>query len=102
MAAAVRLRVVAPRACSRQQVGLGDGMPALDVGECLPTELACAHMFGAELGIKRLHLGRAEHHLVLTEMVMGALPRRAPGTSRPPDRAAISPWRSSLGAWAFQ
>ncbi len=99
----VRHGLAVPGIKPEDSVGIGNDMPALDIGERAAVRLPGAHVLGAQFPSQRLHLNFTEgHHLVLTEMVMGGFPRTAPGMSRPLESAEISPMRSSLAGCGLQ
>src|SRR5260221_3105148 len=96
-------RLAIPAIKAEDSVGLGNDMPAFDIGERAPPQLAGPHVLAVELAGKALDLWlRESHHRVLTEMVALPLLRTAPGTLRPPRSAAVSPSRSSFARCGFQ
>src|SRR5262249_27677384 len=87
-----------PAVEAEHPIGLGDRIPALDIGEPLPGLPPLADGPAIELGSKGAALlGGEAHHWLRTAKVSSALASTAPGTSRPARTAANSCWRSSLG-----
>ena len=71
-----------PRIETEDAVRLGDGMPALNVGQGPPRLLPGLDVLGAQFRFQVLDLCVSKrHHLVLTEMVRPPLPSVAPEMS---------------------
>ena len=69
-----------PGVVAEDAVGLGDDVPAFDIGEGGVVRPAASDVLGIELGLETLHLCFGErHHFVLTARVGCGLPSCAPG-----------------------
>src|SRR5690242_20463468 len=73
-----------PAVEAKHPIGLGNGIPALDIGERLPRLHALSNGPAIELGGESAALfGAKAHHWLRTASVSSELASTAPGTSRP-------------------
>ena len=101
--AARRQRGAVPAVVAEDPVGLGDDVPALDIGDRRAVAGPGLDMAIAELGLQRLALLVGErHHLVLTVSCGFGATRTAPSMAVPVLSAARIPSLSSLAGCGFQ
>ena len=92
-----------PAVEAEDAVGLGQHIPALDIGEFLAVPDPGFDVAGRDAAGERPHLAVGEaHHRTLTLSTGSALESVTPGTASPFLRSLISPMRSRRGSRASQ